>query len=238
MSITVLKKRMKKPFYSEIIYFLAIIIISFSVAMLTAADFGVSMIVAPAYIVSQTFTFLTFGQAEYIVQSILLIILCLVLRKFKPIFLMSFATCIIYGLFLDLWRLIIPMFNPNVYAPGSMSLPVRIIFFVLGVVLTSLSVALSFKTYLYPQLYDFFVKSVSNKFNVKLGKFKTAFDLSFLALSLILSFAIFKRLVGVGWGTIVMAFVNGTLISLFSKLFDKFFYAKPLAVKFSKLFEI
>ena len=56
---------MKKiKIYSEIIYLLSIIIISFSVAMLSAVDFGISMIVAPAYILSEKlgFTFLTIIQ--------------------------------------------------------------------------------------------------------------------------------------------------------------------------------
>ena len=227
----------KKPFCSELIYLLSIIIISFSVAMLTAADFGISMVVAPAYIVSQALPFLTFGQAEYVVQGALFILMCLLMRRIKAPFFFSFVTCLIYGLFLDLWRIIIPTFNPLVCAPGSMQLWVRIVFFVVGELLTTLAVALSFKSYLYPQVYDFFVSAVTKHFNVSLGKFKTFFDFVFLALSLILTFSIFGKLVGVNWGTIIMAVVNGPLISFFSKTFDKIFYPNPLLKKFSKIFE-
>ena len=41
--------------HSETVYILANIILAFAVAMVTAAGYGVSMIVAPAYIFSQRF---------------------------------------------------------------------------------------------------------------------------------------------------------------------------------------
>lgn len=37
---------------NELIYVLAVIVLSFATAMLAAADLGMSMVVAPAYIVS------------------------------------------------------------------------------------------------------------------------------------------------------------------------------------------
>ncbi|MBR2338785.1 MAG: hypothetical protein IKA63_04890, partial [Clostridia bacterium] len=52
----------------EIVYLAATVLLALSVAMLTAADFGISMIVAPAYILSQKLGFLTFGQSEYVIQ--------------------------------------------------------------------------------------------------------------------------------------------------------------------------
>lgn len=56
---------------SEAAYLFAIVTLSLSVAMLACADFGVSMIVAPAYLLSKKIGFLTFGQCEYIVQGLL-----------------------------------------------------------------------------------------------------------------------------------------------------------------------
>ena len=73
---------------SEIAYLFACITISFSVAMITTTDFGVSMIVAPAYILSQKIV-ISFGQSEYIIQALLFILLCLILRKFKIVFLFT-----------------------------------------------------------------------------------------------------------------------------------------------------
>lgn len=92
----------KNKISGEVTYFIAIILLSLAVAILSAADFGISMIVAPAYLLSLKTGVLTFGQAEYVIQAGLFIVLCIILRKFKFVYLFSFATCLIYGLVLDL----------------------------------------------------------------------------------------------------------------------------------------
>ncbi len=230
-----MKKKITCP--SEVVYFVAIALLSLAVAILTAANFGVSMIVAPAYLFSLKTGVLTFGQSEYVIQAVLFIVFCIVMKGFKPIYLSSFVTCLLYGAVLDLWRKI-PLFNPDVTAPGSMAMWQRIIMFVVGVLMTSLSVALFFKTYLYPQVYDFFVKGVSGKYNIKLSKFKTCFDLTCLAVSVIMTFAFFGKITGIGWGTLVMALINGSLIGMFDKLYDRIFEFKPIIKKLAKLFEL
>ena len=73
----------KRKISSEFVYFTGAIILAFATALLTASDLGLSMVIAPAYIVSLKFDFLTFGQAEYIVQGILFVAFCAVVRKVK-----------------------------------------------------------------------------------------------------------------------------------------------------------
>lgn len=233
------EKKMKKKlkFSSEITYFIAIILLAFAVAMLTAADFGISMIVAPAYLLSLKTGVLTFGQAEYVIQAGVFIVLCVVLRKFKFVYLFSFVTCLVYGFVLDLWRKI-PCFDPSITPPGSSDLWLRIVMFICGVILTSFSVALFFKTYLYPQVYDFFVKAVSVRYSIKLSVLKTIVDLSCLTASVIMTFAFFGKLEGIGWGTLVMTIINGTIIGVFSKLLDNLFDFQPTFPKFAALFSL
>ena len=135
----------KKPSISgEWAYALAIVIMSLSVAIVAAADFGVSMIVAPAYILSLKVPALTFGQCEYIVQGLLFLVFCLLMGRVKPLYFTSFLTCLLYGAALDFWRAVIPMLNPAVTPPGSMGMPLRIAFFVVGTVITALAVAFCF----------------------------------------------------------------------------------------------
>ena len=210
-------KKIKIP--SEAVYFIAIILMAFSVAMISASDFGLSMIVSPAYLISLKIG-ITFGQGEYIVQAVMFILMCVLLRKVKPLYFVSFLTGLIYGAVLDLWRLI-PVFDPNVTSPETLGMPRRIAFFAVGMILTSFSVALFFKVYIYAQVYDFFIVAVSVKFKLNINKFKIIYDLSFLALSAALTFILFGKIVGIGWGTLVMAAFNGVIISLFGKLFDK-----------------
>ena len=222
---------------SELTYFISIIVLALSVSMIVVSDFGISMIVAPAFMLSEKFEFLTFGQGEYVVQGLLFIILCIVMRKVKLVYFSSFLTGIIYGAVLDLWQSI-PFFDTSVTAPPSVNIVLRIVLFVVGMVMTSFAIALCFKTYLYPQVYDFFVKGVSQRYNIDRAKFKTCFDVSFLVLSLILTFVFFQKLVGINFGTLIMTALNGFIIGFFSKLLDKYFYFEPTFKKFSNYFEI
>lgn len=229
--------RRKIKISSEIAYFAAIVLLSLAVAILSTADFGISMIVAPAYLLSLKAGFLSFGQAEYVVQAIVFILLCIVLKRFRFVYFFSFGTCLIYGFVLDLWRKI-PFLNPTATPPGSMNLPLRIAMFVIGMILTSFSVALFFKTYLFPQVYDFFVKAVSCKYGIKLSRLKTVVDLSCLTASVIMTFAFFGEIRGIGWGTLIMALLNGTVIGYFSKLLDKAFDFQPTFTRFAAMFKL
>ena len=119
-----------------------------------------------------------------------------------------------------------------------MDLRVRILMFIIGAALTAFSVALFFKTYFYPQVYDFFVKAVSQKYNIRLAVFKTIVDLSCLTASIIMTFCFFGKIVGINWGTLVIALFNGTVIGLFSNMFDKYFTFPPFFKKFSTYFAL
>ena len=111
---------MKKiKIYSEPLYAFAIILLAFAVALLSSAGFGVSMIVAPAYILSLKSGFLSFGQAEYVIQSVLFIVFCCVMKRFKIVYLSSFLTCLIYGAVLDLFRKL-PFLNQNITKPEAL----------------------------------------------------------------------------------------------------------------------
>lgn len=228
----------KNTLHSEAVYIISILILSFSVAMVSAADFGLSMIVSPAYILSQKLGFLTFGQSEYVIQALMFIIFCFLMKKVKLIYFSSFLTCLIYGAILDFWRTIIPMFNPSVTEPGSMGMPLRIFFYMAGTLITALAIAMCFRTYLYPQVYDFFVKGITERFALDRTKFKIAFDMIFLAISCIMTLLFFQKFVGIGVGTLITTLVNGFLIGNCGKLLDKFFEVKPLFPKLAKKFDI
>ena len=217
---------------AEFVYVLAIVLLAFAVAMVTAANFGVSMIVAPAYVFSQRFPVFTFGQAEYVVQSAVFIAMCVVLRKFRFVYFTSYLTCLFYGAVLDAWRAVVPVFRES----ASLSMPSRIALFVGGMLLTSFSVALFFRTYICPQVYDFAVKTVSSHFRIKLPTFKRAFDACCLIAAAVLALCFFGgeladfdlavfaangfNFHGIGIATVVMTFLNGGLIGWFGEKFD------------------
>lgn len=223
---------------SEFAYIISIVVLAFSVAIMSAVDFGVSMIVAPAYILSLKFDFLTFGQCEYIVQALLFIVFCILVKKIKPQFFFSFITCIIYGAVLDFFRAVIPILNPSIYPPGSFNIILRVVFFIVAELLTAFAVALCFKTYLYPQVNDFVVKGLSTRFNLDRNKFKRIYDFMCLSISVLLSLILFKNIKGIGIGTVVLTLINGVLIGFFDKILSKLFEFKPMFKNFAKGFDV
>lgn len=224
---------MKKiPIYEEVTYVLGLIFLSLGTALTQISDFGLSMIVAPAYIlhvkVSQCLSFFSFGMSGYVLQFFILIILCLILRKFKPIYLMSFCTAVIKGFILDGCLMITKDFPIG-------EMWERIIYFVLGIIVCAIGVAFLLKTYIAPEVCDLFVKEITKNFNFKINKVKTIYDCSSLVFAIVLSVIFFglQKPIGMGVGTVICALINGTLITMFIKLFDRIFDYKRL-IKFRK----
>lgn len=207
----------------EVVYMLGAVILSLATAVLSAADFGLSVIVSPAYLVSVKVPFLTFGQAEYVVQGTLFIIFCIAMRKVTLLYFGAFLSGVIYGFILDLWRTVIPWLNPERYPPGTLPVQVRCVLFVVGFFINAFGATLYFKNRYYPQVYEFFVKGISEKYQIELSRFKLGFDLVFLALTVVLTLVLFRRFVGIGAGTLIMACCNGPLIGAFSRWFDRHF---------------
>ena len=216
---------MRKTFYTELAYVLGLLFVALGVAFMEKPDFGVSMVVAPAYIlhlkISETYSFFTFGMAEYTLQAVLLIIMALVLRRFKLSYLFSFVTAVIYGFILDLCMLLVS------YVPME-NMALRITYYTFGMVLCAIGIALFFHTYIAPEVYELFVKEVSSKYGVEIHRFKTGYDICSCLIGVILSFIFFGFGVfrGVKWGTIICALINGTLIGLCSKFLEQRFEFK------------
>ena len=212
----------KRVFYTEISYILGLVIMAFAAAFTEKADFGMSMVVAPAYIlhlkVSEFLPWFTFGVAEYVFQGLLIIITVLIMRKFKISYLFSFVTAVIYGTLLDSAMALISTLPENTFA-------FRMLWYILGTVFCSFAVSLFFHTYLSPEAYELIVKEVAQKFNFNINKVKTSYDCISVVLGIIMSFAFFGFGVfkGVGLGTIFCALINGFLIGRFSNLLEKHF---------------
>ncbi|MBQ3055185.1 MAG: hypothetical protein IJC88_03690 [Oscillospiraceae bacterium] len=211
-----------KRFSTELAYVCGLFILAIGVAMMARSDFGVSMIVAPAYLLhlklQPLFPFFTFGVAEYFVQAILLLGLTLLMRKFKFSYLMSFVTAILYGLLLDGATLIIELI-PLVHPAVNLAL------YTVGLLFATCGISLLFHTYLSPEVYELFVKEISAKTGWNINYCKTAYDILSCLVSIALSFLFFGfgHFEGIKFGTIFCAAVNGFCISRFSRFFERRF---------------
>ena len=216
---------MKKcRFPSEVAYVLGLLIMAVGTAFMNRAELGVSMVVAPAKVFSVKTGF-SFGWSDVILQVVLLLALCLVMRRFRVGYLFSFATAFFYGRLLDLFILLMTDLPAG-------NLGLRILWAFVGMAVTAVGVAFFFHTYFAPESYDLFVREVSEKYHVPLGKFKTAYDCVSLVVAVVMTFALFGTAAFEAWGrgvfdgigpaTVVCALINGAMIAAISRLMDKY----------------
>jgi len=210
----------KRVFYCEFAYAIGIMILALGTAFMEKADFGMSMIVAPAYLIhlklSQFLPFFSFGMSEYVFQAVLLALLSLVMGRVKKRYLLSFVTAFIYGMILDAVMSIVTLLPYN-------GIGWRFVIYIAGLITGSIGVAFLFYTYFPPEAYELLVKEFSQKFNIAIGKAKTVYDCCSCALSVVLSLCFFGTFVGVKWGTIVCALLNGWLIGRISRFLEATF---------------
>ena len=226
----------KKPvLYSEAAYALGIVILALGTALMEKADFGMSMVVAPAYLLhlklSQRFAFFSFGMAEYMLQGVILLLLAIGMRRFKRAYLFSFVTAVLYGFTLDTMMALAALLDAHTFA-------LRAIWYVLGMLICSLGVALFFHTYISPEAYELFVKEMAEKTGKPIARVKTGYDCVSCLIAVMMSFAFFGfgRFEGVKLGTILCAMINGTIIGAISAWLDRTFETRD-ALKLRKLFQ-
>ena len=90
----------KKTFYSELAYVIGVLRVALGTALMTHADFGVSMIVAPAYIihlkVSEFLPFYSFGMSGYVFEAFIILLTALAVKKFRLSYFFSFVTAFLF----------------------------------------------------------------------------------------------------------------------------------------------
>ena len=86
-------KRIKKS--NELLWLLGVIFVAFGVSICSKANLGVSMIAAPAFVISEAlipiWSALNVGVTEYIFQGVLLVLLCIIVHRFNWRYLLAFA---------------------------------------------------------------------------------------------------------------------------------------------------
>ena len=204
---------------SELGLLIAILLLSFGMTFIVKADFGVSVVQAPAYVLSLAIDKLSFGMANYLIQTILLSVLVVILKKFKLSFIIAFFVALLYAVTLDgtMW-----LFR-NIEV---VTLTQRIIAFICGFIPLPFAVGLFFRTNTTLMPYDLFLREVVKEKKLDLAKAKWVFDLSCLGTALIISLIAFKKVQGIGIATVFFAFTIGPILGMVTKFLDKHFEFK------------
>ena len=222
---------------SELLWLIGIVFVALGVSICSKADLGVSMIAAPAFVVCEAvqafWSGLSVGVTEYIIQGIMLVLLCIVLRRFNWRYLLAFAVAVLYGYVLNfcLWLLSGLSFD---------TVWLRWLMLLVGDAVTAFGVACFFRTYMPLQVYELFVAELSRCFRLDINKTKWAFDMSLLVISILLAFSLFgdarsfdwstryyRSFHSIGLGTLVTTAINSPLIKLMGRPVDALFGGAP-----------
>lgn len=208
----------------EISFLLANLLSAIGIALQVKANLGVSMVAAPAYLLSEKLSWLTFGGAELAVQGFLFLLCCLVTRKFVYKRLLSFVAAIPYSWILDF---VMELFS-GINLSGFIE---KIALFLFGSIVLSLRIALYFRSYLPCQVYEMFVKCIAEHFSVDTTKVKSFYDWSSFTIAGVMSLAFFHGIHGIGIGTLLCTVTNAPLIRFWGNIGDKRFTFAPLFPK-------
>ena len=216
-----MKETRKIRYMNEAAWVIGIFVCSLGVCLCTKADFGLSMIAAPPYILHyalrETLPWLTQGRAEYLWQAVLLLGMCLAVGRFRWRYLLCFGAAFVAGTAIDLWFVLLG--GNGAYE----TMPARIAAFAAGEILTALAIAFVFRTSWPIQIYELLVREVADRFGWAVDRVKMANDVTMFVLSAALSFALTRGFHGFGAGTVIITAVNAPIIAFFGKIIDRLF---------------
>ncbi len=205
----------------EFALFIGLLLLAAGIVFTIKADFGMTVVQSPVYILSVAAPKFSIGVWNYIVQGGLFIVMLLIIRRFKVSYVFSFITGIVYGLILDLFTWLFRGVSAH-------SMIDSIIFYILSIITVSIAVALFFcsKAPLMP--YDIFVREVASAKKINLTKFKWLFDISFVSFAVVLSLLLTGSVIGIGIGTLISALLVSPIMSLIIRFFDRYCEFVPL----------
>lgn len=136
-------------------------------------------------------------------------------RKFVPSYLFSFVVGFFFGTLLDVFGAWLPCLP--------FTLGWRIFYFVLSCPIVGFGIALSNRCKLPIIPTDLFARDLAEIIRKPYPRVKTTFDLTCVALSVLLTVGVLHDLKGIGVGTVIGALTYGRLAGFFGNLLDKRF---------------
>lgn len=199
-----------------VLFVISLFFIGFGIALTKHAQLGVTPYSTVANIVSIKFTNLSFGTWLIISNYFLLLLQIIILGKnFKKIQLLQIPLSLIYGYFTDFGVWIAQMIPADEYV-------VRVALVIIGTFVLGFGVTLSVVADVILNSAEAFVAALAFVTKKDFGSVKVVFDISWVALSMVLSLVFFGgRLVGTREGTIISAVLSGVAVKIFRPLVDK-----------------
>lgn len=165
---------------------------------------------------SLRFTDISMGTWLIIWNCILIVGQILILRKdFNPVQLLQIPLSFLFGYFTDFGMWCVSFIPINFYI-------IRIILVIIGIVVLGFGISLSVIANVIMNSGEAFVKVIADKTNKNFGNVKIALDITYVAISIILSLIFFDfSIVGAREGTLIAALGTGSVVKFFTPRLTK-----------------
>ncbi len=212
-----------------LIYTIGMLILATGLTLNTKVTLGVSPIISVSFAVSEIFD-LNFGDITFLWYGLFVLIELAIhicgksddKKKIIILDIMQIPISLIFTRFMNLFAMIIPVFENDFSGTFWGTMVWRIIMLAVAILLTGIGAAMSLDMRLIPNPADGVVQALADLTEKKLGTVKNIFDISCVVIAVVVSLMLSGRVIGVGIGTVcamfgvgrVIAFVNAKIPAL------------------------
>lgn len=197
-----------------LIFFAAIFLCGFGIAITTQADLGTTPISSLTYVLT-FMTPLSFGVTTFIINMVFIGIQKILLGKnFKKTDYLQIIVTLFFSFFIDLGMHIAGYFKSNNYIE-------QIVMLVVGSAVLALGVTLEVVADIMYVPGEGVVRAIAYKTGIQFGKIKIFFDVFQCLAAILLSISVLHRIRGLREGTILAAFLVGAFVCLYMKLLKR-----------------
>lgn len=195
-----------------ILLVVGVFFIALGIAAAKHSNLGISPISSIANIMSIKFPTLTVGTWLMLSNCLMILIQIILLRtKFKPIQFLQFPISLILGIFTDLCLNLVSFIPANIYIVRLLLVFISVFVLAFGITLTIISDTVM-------NVGEAFVDVISKLMGKNFGSVKVVVDITFVAISVILSLLFFDfKILGTREGTIITATLTGFVIKWLTK---------------------
>lgn len=198
---------LKKRYF---IFICGLFFMSLGICLIIKSSLGTSPISSIPYILSLKYP-LSLGAFTFIFNMVLVVGQLLILRKQFPFMqYLQIPMTVIFSCFMDFVMFLLSGFQPDLYLE-------KLLILFLGCLALAMGVALQIIANVVMLAGEGFVYAIVKNWSLEIGKTKTFVDIGLVLIAAVLSFSYFTEIRAIREGTLVSAFLVGSIVRFYIK---------------------
>lgn len=199
-----------------IMYFLGLFTMTIGVALSVKSNLGVSPVSSIPYTMTCIWG-IEMGKATIIFHCFLVLLQMILLRRnFKPVNLLQVLVGIVFGYFTTFCNWGVS------FLPTPENLVIRLLMMLISTVIIAFGIFMYLPPNIMPLAGEGAMKAVSDVTGIAFPKVKVGFDITMVVISLISCLIFIKGLGSVGIGTIIAAFLVGSILNVIENVLGNY----------------